>query len=116
VRIFEPPGHPWRYLHVGIRVEIPDYLDLEPRIDLLNFDGVQPYKLVMVGEKSSLDDVLAPIAAYRQADLYLPTGCMSDTLIHQMAKVGAEDGWPMVVPYFADADPSGWNMPLEVGR
>jgi hypothetical protein len=116
VRIFEAPGDPWPYLHVGIRVEIPDYLDLEPRINLLDFTGTQPYKLVMVGEKSSLDDVLAPIAASRQADLYLPTGEPSDTLLYQMARIGAEDGRPMVVLYFSDADPSGWQMPISVGR
>ena len=39
---------------------------------------------------------------------------ISDTMVYQMAKIGAEDGRPMVVLYFADADPSGWNMPVEV--
>ena len=33
-----------------------------------------------------------------------------------MAKIGADDGRPMVVLYFSDCDPSGWNMPIEVGR
>jgi hypothetical protein len=115
-RIFEPPGDPWPYVHVGIRVEIPEYLDLEPRVGLYPFRGVQPYKLVMIGEKSSLDAVLAPIAAAYEADLYLPTGEPSDTQIYQMAKIGADDGRPMVVSYFSDADPSGWQMPLSVGR
>jgi hypothetical protein len=115
VRIFERLT-PWRYVNVGVEVEIPDADELTPRVGLAGFVGVQRHKLVMVGEKSSLDDVLAPIAAAREADLYLPTGCLSDTLIHQMAKVGAEDGRPMVVLYFSDADPAGWNMPIEVSR
>ena len=114
-RIFERKD-PWPYLSVGIDVDLPAVDDIEPRIGVGDFAGVQPYKLVMVGEKSSLDDVLGPIAASYEADLYLPTGEISDTQIHQMAKVGAEDGRAMVVLYFVDADPAGWQMPISVGR
>ena len=35
------------------------------------FNPDQPYRLVMVGEKSSLSDVLLPVADHYQADLYL---------------------------------------------
>jgi hypothetical protein len=115
VRIFQRK-YPWPYLNVGVEVDIPDAGDIEPRVGLADFAGVQPYKLVLIGEKSSLDEVLAPIAPRYQADLYLPTGNISDTLVHQIAKIGADDGRPMVVTYFADCDPSGWNMAVEVGR
>jgi hypothetical protein len=115
VRIFEEP-EPYSYLTLGLRVYLPDVADIDPKVDLDGFDGVQPYKIVMIGEKSSLEPVLAPIATRYKSDLYLPTGCMSDTLIYQMAKIGAADGRPMVVFYFSDCDPSGWNMPIEVGR
>jgi hypothetical protein len=33
-----------------------------------------------------------------------------------MATIGATDGRPMVVLYFSDCDPSGWNMAVEAGR
>jgi hypothetical protein len=33
-----------------------------------------------------------------------------------MAKIGAKDGRPMVVLYFSDADPAGWQMPISVAR
>jgi hypothetical protein len=115
VRIFEHKD-PWPYLSVGIHVEIPDAADIKPRVGVLDFTGEQLYKLVMVGEKSSLEDVLAPIADRYEADLYLPTGEISDTLIHRMAKIGVEDGRPMVVLYFSDADPAGWQMPISVSR
>jgi hypothetical protein len=115
VRIFQQP-EPEPYVSGGIDVEIPDADDLLPGVDVENFTGAQPFKLAIVGEKSSLEPVLAPIAEAYQADLYLPTGNISDTLIYQMAKVGAEDGRPMVAFYFADADPSGWNMGIEVAR
>jgi hypothetical protein len=108
---------PHPYLSPGrLDVTIPDVDDLEPYAGIVDVQGEQPYKLVLVGEKSSLGEVLDPIARRYGADLYLPTGCMSDTLIHTMAKVGAEDGRPMMVFYFADCDPSGWNMPAEVAR
>jgi hypothetical protein len=113
VRIFEQPD-PDPFINVRIDIEIPD--DIRPGIGVSDFRGTQSYKIVLVGEKSSLDTVLAPIAAAYEADLYLPTGCISDTMVYQMAKIGAEDGRPMVVLYFADCDPSGWNMAVEVSR
>ncbi len=115
VIVFEPPI-PSPYINVGIDVDIPDTGDLEPRIGVEGFDGVQPYKLVLIGEKSSLGEVLGPVARSYKADLYLPTGCISDTLAYQMARIGADDGRPMQVFYFSDCDPSGWNMPIEIGR
>lgn len=115
VRIFQPK-EPWPYITVGVDVDIPDAGDLEPRIGVDDFDGVQPNKLVMVGEKSSLGPVLGPIAETYKADLYLPKGEISDTQLHQMARIGAADGRPMVVLYFSDCDPSGWQMPISVCR
>jgi hypothetical protein len=116
VREFTDHGRPWPYISVGIDIEIPDADEITPEVGALGFDGTQPYRLVMVGEKASLAEVLAPVAERYAADLYLPTGEISDTLIHQMAKVGAEDGRPMVVLYFADADPAGWQMGISVAR
>jgi hypothetical protein len=110
------PSDVFTFVHVGIDVEIPDVEDLTPQAVAVGFVAAQPYKLVMIGEKASLGDVLAPVAQARQADLFLPTGETSDTLIYQMAKVGAEDGRPMVVFYFADADPAGWQMGISLAR
>jgi hypothetical protein len=115
VQIFKEPA-PYGYLTVGLDVSIPDADDIRPRVEVDDFRGVQPHKIVLVGEKSSLEPALSPIAASCQADLYLPTGCLSDTVIYQMANIGAADGRPMVVLYFSDCDPSGWNMAVEVGR
>jgi Protein of unknown function (DUF3631) len=112
VRIFRHE-EPWPYINVGLDVDIPNAADIQPYVGALGFQAVQPYKLVMVGEKSSLEDVLGPIAENQEADLYLP---LSDTRIYQMAQIGATDGRPMVVLYFSDADPAGWQMPISVAR
>jgi hypothetical protein len=70
----------------------------------------------MFGEKASLEDVALPIARAKQADLYLPTGEISDTLLYRIAKDAAEDGRPMVLFTLADCDPAGHQMPVSIGR
>jgi hypothetical protein len=115
IRPFEPPT-PDLYINVGIDVEVPGIDDIVPQVGVDGFVGTQLYKLVIFGEKSSLEPVLSPVAAAHQADLYLSTGEMSDTLLHRMATVAADDGRRMIVFCFADADPAGWQMPISIAR
>lgn len=107
---------PSAYVNIGVEVEIPDVDDIEPQVGLEGFTGVQPYKLVLFGEKSSLKNVLEPIAATYRADLYLPTGEISDTMLYRMASVGAEDGRRMIVFCLSDCDPAGWQMTVSIAR
>lgn len=107
---------PRPYVSVDFDVTVPDYDDLTPYVGVAGFVGVQPYRLVLVGEKHSLKDVLSGIATTYKADLYLPTGEMSDTMAHTLAASAARDGRPMVVLYFSDCDPSGWQMPISLSR
>jgi hypothetical protein len=115
VRIWEP-AEPEAYIRVGAEIDIPDVDDIEPQVEVDNFTGTQPYKLVLFGEKTSLEDVLGPICEQRHADLYLPSGEISDTLLHSMARIGAADGRPMRVLCFSDCDPAGWQMPISIAR
>ena len=104
------------YLTTELNVTIPEAWELQPQIDVEGFEGVQPYRLVLVGEKSSLADILVPLAGRYDADLFLPTGEISDTQIYLMAKAAQDDGRPLVVLYFADCDPAGWQMGISVAR
>ena len=104
------------YIGDGIEVTVPDEEDMKPTVGISNFGARQPYHLVVYGEKTSLADVLAPICDRYDADLYLPSGEISDTLLYQMAKVGADDGRPMVVLVLADFDPAGNQMAVSIGR
>jgi hypothetical protein len=115
VRIFKLP-EPEPAIASGVDVELPDADDIAPVIEVDDFVGVQPYHIVLWGEKSSLEEVLGPISKDHKADLYLPTGEISDTLLHLMAQVGATDGRPMIVLVFADADPGGWQMAISIAR
>jgi hypothetical protein len=111
IRIWEL-ADPDPYIGVNYKVQVPDYDDLNPRVGLNGFTGTQPYRLAILGEKSSLDSVLAPIAKRYKADLFLPSGDVSNTMLHTLARTGAEDGRPLKVFYFSDCDPSGWHMPI----
>ena len=108
--------HPYTYVSAGLRVEIPDGQALAPIARCAGFSGRQPYRLVIFGEKSSLADVVAPIAADYDADLFLETGEISDSHIYEMAAAGAADGRPLRVFTLADCDPAGWQMPVSIGR
>jgi hypothetical protein len=111
-------GAPWRFIsaRLHIDIEVPPAADLEPYVGIAGFHAEQPRRLVLIGEKSSLEPVLLPAANRYGADLYLPTGEMSDTLIHRIATDGKADGRPMVALYFADCDPAGHQMGISVAR
>jgi hypothetical protein len=84
---------------------------------LADFEPRQPYRLVFFGEKTSLEDVLGPLAEEVSADLYLTGGQISDTLLHRMASDAVSDGRPLVMFTFSDFDPSGyWDMPNAIAR
>jgi hypothetical protein len=104
------------FVRIGIEVAIPDVSDLNPTPGAEGFVGRQPYCFAMFGEKASLEPVLLPIARAKQADLYLPTGEISDTLIFRIAKDAAADGRPLVMFIVADCDPAGHQMAVSIGR
>ena len=59
---------------------------------------------------------VGPIAHSMQADLYLPTGEISDTLVYRIAKDADDDGRPLVMFTLADCDPAGRQMPVSIAR
>ncbi len=85
-------------------------------INVEGFVGRQPYQLAIFGEKSSVGDVVRPLAQRFGADLYLPSGEMSDSMLFGMAKKGAADGRPLILFTIADCDPAGRQMPVSMGR
>jgi hypothetical protein len=100
----------------GAAVDIPVLGTLLPHVSVIAPRGAQPYRIIFIGEKSSLSDVLGPLAERVNGELLLPTGEATETMIAEMAERAAADGRPAVVLYFSDFDPSGWQMPLSVCR
>lgn len=107
---------PEAWVSIGLDITIPDVDELEPYAGVAGFEGRQPYALTIFGEKTSLEDVLLPLARRFEADLFLPAGEISDSLLYRMARDGAEDGRAMVVLVLADCDPAGHQMAVSIGR
>jgi hypothetical protein len=104
------------FMHAGARIRLPHPSEFVPRPEVIGFDGRQPYALAIFGEKGSLAEVLAPIAETFDADLYLPAGEISDSLLYRMARDADEDGRPLVLFVLADFDPAGHQMSVSMGR
>jgi hypothetical protein len=112
VERFEPPD-PTPHIQVaGVEIMFP--ADLAPTVQLDDFRAVQPFKLVIFAEKAAVAHVVLPLAERYGADTYLMAGEISDTHLHDMAAVGAEDGRPMMVLTLSDADPAGYWMPSTI--
>ena len=109
------PVETFVYIGDGIEITVPDLEDMRPTVGISNFGARQPYHLVVYGEKTSLADVLMPLCERYDADLYLPSGEISDTLLYQMAKVGAEDGRPMVLLVLATSIRPATRWPCRSG-
>lgn len=115
IRLSEP-WDPRPLIDLGeVQVELPSEIT-DPTVHLIGYCPPQPYSLVLYGEKSSLDPVLGPLAEHYGASLYLPTGEISDTLMHAMARAAYIDDRPLVVFTFSDCDPAGWQMPISIAR
>jgi hypothetical protein len=98
-------------------IELPDdFAEWSPDIHLSGGNVTQPYRIILIGEKSSLRSELEPIRDMVNGELILPTGELSDKLIYDMAARAAEDSRPSVVLYFSDFDPSGYQMPVSLSR
>ena len=115
IRVSEMPA-PSACIRIEADWYLPDADALEPRVDVTGFEARQTHKVVFFGEKTSLADVLSPLAEEYDADLYLPSGEISDTLLARMARSGAIDGREMVVLVLADCDPAGYQMAVSIGH
>ena len=107
---------PWGRLCAEAGLSIKSSVDLAPYVALTSFQRAQPYRLAFYGEKSSLEPILSQMADEYGADLFLPTGEASDTMLFQMAKAGAADPRKYIIFTFCDFDPSGHSMPVTIGR
>jgi hypothetical protein len=61
---------PEAWVSIGLDITIPDVDELEPYAGVASFEGRQPYALTIFGEKTSLEDVLLPLARRFEADCF----------------------------------------------
>ncbi|GHO52894.1 hypothetical protein [Ktedonobacter robiniae] len=95
--------------------KLPDFPDL-PRYSVSGFKGEQNYHLEVWCEKSTMNDVLAPLCQNYQANLQTGMGEMSITatlaLVHRLQQANK----PARILYVSDFDPAGQSMPVAVSR
>ena len=107
---------PWANFSFDPYVSLDAMVSFAPDLTLHQFHCEQRFQLALFGEKSSLEPIVAPIAETLNADLFLGTGELSDTLLHRMASEGAEDGRKLIVFSLSDFDPSGLQMTVSIAR
>ena len=116
--IYVPPAVPiLTRVSPGQECNVPSTFDeAKPRLYLDGFYGKQTHRLIFYGEKTSLSEVLDAIARQIGAEMILCTGESSDTFIADAAAGSTKtDVLPQSL-YFSDFDPSGYQMPISVGR
>lgn len=101
----------------GSYPEIPSLESATPHLLAMGGFAVrQKYRIIFFGEKTSLKDILLPIAELVGGELLLPTGEASHSMTVELAARIATDGRPAAVLYFSDFDPSGRQMAVSVAR
>jgi DNA topoisomerase VI subunit B len=98
----------------GDDIDLPNFESLLPTLTSHPPGNRQPFRLAFVTEKFSIADELDALAQEVKADLVPMTGESSYTRIAEMAARAAADGRELIVLYFSDFDPQGFEMPIDV--
>jgi hypothetical protein len=89
--------------------ELPSY-----RLD--EYDGAQRYRLVVVCEKSTMNDLLEPWCVRHQAELVTGEGELTITAVWRATQRIIEQGAPTAILYVSDFDFKGRQMPVSFAR
>ena len=87
----------------------PGYVVTEPQV-------AEPYDLVICVEKSTMNDILAPLAEEQNVTLISGVGELSWTHAHQLVQRARASGRPTRAGYASDLDPAGDDMPVSFAR
>ncbi len=96
-------------------MKLPDFPHL-PSYSVYDYEAQQPYHLEVWCEKSTMNDILAPLSERYGANLQTGMGEMSITatlaLVHRLQQANK----PARILYVSDFDPAGQSMPVAVSR
>jgi hypothetical protein len=90
-----------------------------PELPAIKFDGAQygPAALVEIWcEKTTMNDVLLPLARRYGVNLVTGAGEMSETSVRLFLERAGAAGVPSRILYVSDFDPAGRSMPVAVAR
>jgi hypothetical protein len=104
-------NEPEIYAFEGLHIEIPDTLPNPLECPTL------PYHVEIWTEKSTINDVLEPLAARYGLNLQASLGEISLTRCRELVeRAAANGGRPVRVLYVSDFDPAGQSMPVATAR
>ena len=95
--------------------ELRDFPDL-PAYDLIGYNATQRYHLEIWCEKSTMNDILEPLARRYGATLQIGVGELSITKTLSLVKRIDSADRPARIFYISDFDPAGKSMPVAVAR
>ena len=113
-RVYEPEVEARLMLWAG-DLRLPMFPDL-PEYYVRTFKGTQRYHLEVWCEKSTMNDVLAPLCQAYQATLQTGLGELSITATLALAHRLQQANKPARIFYVSDFDPAGQSMPVAVSR
>ncbi len=97
----------------GLDLSLPDFPDLpEYRID--GYNPTQRYHVEIWCEKSTMNEVLLPLA--RQYGVNIQTGVGELSITACLSMVNRAGDRPVRILYVSDFDPAGLSMPVAVAR
>jgi hypothetical protein len=76
----------------------------------------QPYHIELWAEKSTMNDILIPLAARYRLNLITGVGELSATACRNLINRAIQSGRPVRILYISDFDPAGRIMPVSVAR
>jgi hypothetical protein len=93
----------------GFLPEPPEYQFTPAKVD-------QRYHVEIWAEKTTVSDILVPLAQEFGLNLVMGAGDLSLTHCHQFIERVVASGRPARILYVSDFDPAGRNMPIPVAR
>jgi hypothetical protein len=96
-------------------VRLPDFPDL-PTYSVSGYEAQQAYHLECWCEKSTMNDVLAPLCQRYGANLQTGLGELSITATLSLVQRLRQANRPARIFYVSDFDPAGQSMPVAVSR
>ena len=109
-------GLPSSYVDSGEDITIPQQMPDLPRANLVKQQRTQRYQIEIWAEKTTMNDVLEPLASRYGANLITGAGELSVTHCNLCVQRAEQDQRPVRILYISDFDPGGLSMPVAVSR
>jgi hypothetical protein len=110
--VLNPITHsdPFFYPFHFVMPEMPNYGELLPGVT------PQPYHIEIWIEKSTMNDILVPLAQRYRINLVTGVGELSATAVRNLIERMHRNDLPVRILYISDFDPAGRSMPVAIAR